>query len=493
MSLLIKNVQIVDGEGGEPYKADVYIQNNLISAIGNLKNKHAKEQIDGLGNYLTPGFIDIDSSSDQYLSIFTNPKQQDFVNQGVTTIIGGHCGASLAPLLYGTLESIRKWADTSKINIDWHSMGEFLKVLDKFKLGVNFGSMVGHATIRRSITGGSSTFLNTSEMKVFKKILHKAMDEGAFGLSTGLGYAHGRQVPYAEIEELVNVVKKYDGVYSTHLRSETSGLIGAVEETVKIAEGTGVKAIISHFRPLIGFEAQFGEAMNRISQTQDNLRFYVYPYDTSIVPVYTILPLWAQEKDFEAMLRKIRNPEDATRIESELAGFPMERITIAEAPGHNYFVGKTIDQIAEMFNLSPIKALIRLMDTTNLRVMIFNKNIEFDMLLDLLTNDKAFIASNAASRGEKDVVVSSARSLGTFPDYLDIVVNKKGISINKAIKKITSEPANFFGIKDRGIIKEGMVADLVVLSKDNLNIKNTIVGGRVDSPEGKILRHTNQQ
>lgn len=493
MSLLIKNVQIVDGEGGEPYKADVYVQNNLISAIGSLKNKQADTIIDGLGNYLTPGFVDIDSSSDQYLSIFTNPKQEDFINQGVTTIIGGHCGSSLAPLLYGTLESIRKWADTSKINVDWHSMSELLKTLDKFKLGVNFGTMVGHATIRRSIVGGSTTFLNTSEMKVFKKILHKAMEEGAFGISTGLGYTHGRQVPYTEIEELVNVVKGYDGVYSTHLRSETSGLIGAVEETIKVAEDTGVKTIISHFRPLIGFEAQFKEAMNRISQTKDNLRFYVYPYDTSIVPLYTILPLWAQEKDFEAMLRKLRNPEDADRIESELADFPIERISVAEAPGHNYFVGKTIDQIAEMFNLTPIKALIKLMDTTNLRVMIFNKNIDFDVLLNLLTNDKAFIASNAASRGEKDVVVSNSRSTSTFPDYLDIAVNKKGVSINKAIKKITSEPATYFGIKDRGVVKEGMVADLVLLSKDNLNIKNTIVGGKVDSPEGKILRHINQQ
>ena len=490
MSLLIKNVQVVDGVGGEPYKADVFCQKNLISAIGSFKGMDADETIDGLGNYLTPGFIDVDTSSDQYLSIITNPGQSDFIKQGVTTIIGGHCGSSLAPLLYGTLESIRKWTDVSQINVNWHTVDEFLKVLADLRLGVNFGTLVGHATIRRSINGGSIAPLTSGEMKVFVKILRKAMEEGAFGMSTGLGYAHGRQVPYAEIDQLASIVREYDGIYSTHLRSETSGLISAVEETIRIAEKTGVKAIISHFRPLLGFETQFDEAMSRIAKADlNNLKFYVYPFDTSLNPIYTLLPLWAQEKDFETMLGKLRNPDTAVRIEVDLHDFPFDRITVAEAPKNDYFVGKSIAEIADMFETTPVKALMKTMDATSLHATVFNKNINFGELTNLLSDKRALIASNSASRGASGKFLTSERSYNTFPKYLELVLAGKMATLPQAIKKITSEPANYFGISDRGEIKEGKVADLAILGREDYRVTSVIVGGKT-AAAGQVLKHT---
>src|SRR3989338_4441804 len=128
--VLIRGAKIVDGSGSKPpFEADVLLRNDKISAIGKFPTKKADLVIDGLGLYLTPGFIDVNTDSDHHLSLFTNPEQQDFLTQGVTTIFGGLCGSSLAPLIYGTLDSIRKWTDVSQINIDWHSMGEFFKVL----------------------------------------------------------------------------------------------------------------------------------------------------------------------------------------------------------------------------------------------------------------------------------------------------------------------------------------------------------------------------
>jgi len=167
MTTLIKNVQLVDGSGKPAFKADVLVRNEKISAIGNFPSYQAHDTIEGLGSYLAPGFIDINANADHYLTLFSSPSQKDSLLDGVTTIIGGQCGASLAPLLYGSLESIKEWADIGKLNIGWHTVKEFLDILSKFKFGVNFGTLAGHYTIRQAIIGNSKRDLSGNELKVF--------------------------------------------------------------------------------------------------------------------------------------------------------------------------------------------------------------------------------------------------------------------------------------------------------------------------------------
>src|SRR3989338_9672270 len=179
-TLLIKGVQIVDGTGRPQFKGDIFIKDKKISAIGPFGGKSADAVIDGLGAFAAPGFIDVNTDSDHPLTLFSNPSQREFLLQGVTTVIGGHCGASLAPLLYGTLESIRKWADPTEININWHTVGELLKTLDKLPLGVNFATLAGHSTIRRALVGESNRRLTQKELAVFQKILEQSLDEGAY-------------------------------------------------------------------------------------------------------------------------------------------------------------------------------------------------------------------------------------------------------------------------------------------------------------------------
>ena len=179
--ILIKGIEIIDGSGQSATRGDVLIQDDKISAIGNFPNKSADVVIDGLGQQLMPGFIDVNTDSDHYLSLFTNPPQKDFLSQGVTTIIGGNCGSSLAPLLYGSLESIRKWTNINQINVDWHTLGEFFNVLGRAPIGVNFGTLVGHSTIRRAILGEESRDLTANELEVFKKSLKQSILHQAFG------------------------------------------------------------------------------------------------------------------------------------------------------------------------------------------------------------------------------------------------------------------------------------------------------------------------
>ena len=168
--LLIKNGTIVDGSGKPPYKADVLVVGDKISAIGNFSYKKAEVVIDALGLYVAPGFIDVNTDSDHHLSLFTNPPQEDFLLQGITTIVGGQCGASLAPLLYGSLESIRKWADPNLVNVNWHTVSEFFEVLSGKKIGVNFATLAGHGTMRRAIVGEDLRDLTDRELKLLLSV-----------------------------------------------------------------------------------------------------------------------------------------------------------------------------------------------------------------------------------------------------------------------------------------------------------------------------------
>ncbi len=492
MSLLIKEVQIVDGEGLAPYKADVLVQKNLISAIGNLKGKDADLVIDGLGNYLTPGFIDVNATSDHYLTLFTNPRQTDFTAQGVTTILGGHCGSSLAPLLYGTLESIRKWADPHSINVNWHTTREFLSSLDKLPLGVNFGTLAGHGTVKRALVGDEDRDLTLKELWVFKKVLSRALDEGAFGLSTGLEYLHSRSTSIREIRELVGLLKKVHGIYTTHLRSETEGILGSIEETLKIAKDTGIKTVVSHFRPINGFENQFSQALEVIKNNSAtaNLHFDVYPYDTSVLPIYMILPKWVQEENLEKTLENLRHKENVKKIVKELKDLNPEDLKIATADKADYFIGKTLSQIIAGTDLSPAEGLLKVMAITKMKATVFYRNINSEMLLQTMKEDRAFISSNGNSLPDTPKCLKHDRSTNTFPKFLEIVMGNKLFPIETAVKKITSVPASFLDLKGRGVVKEGKVADLVLLGKTDYQVKETVLGGkRMElGGRGEVLR-----
>jgi len=483
MSLLIKEVQVVDGTGRPPYKADVLIQKNIISAIGDLKRRRARKEIDGLGNYLTPGFIDINTDSDHHLTLFTNPSQSDFTNQGVTTIIGGHCGASLAPLLYGTLESIRKWVDPTEINVNWHTVGELLKTLDKLPLGVNFATLVGHSTIRRALVGESNRRLTQKELAVFQKILEQSLDEGAYGLSSGLGYVHGRSASDREIRALVKVVADVGGVYTTHLRNETDELLESVKETLRVAKSTGAKTIISHLRPLKGFEDQFDEALKLLEKgsASASTHFDISPYATSIQAIYTLLPISLQKGNLETMLEEIKDKKMTSLIKKEWQGLNFERIKIVGASHHPYLIGRTIEDADDLINL---------MIATGLQATVLNPNINEESLLSALTQSRAFIASSSSSPST-GTVLKYEGDTNTFPKYLEITVKDGQMPIEQAIKKITLDPASYFGVKYRGVIKEKNIADLAIIGKSDYEVRSTILGGKVVGEEearGEVLR-----
>lgn len=484
--ILIKNAQIIDGTGKPPFRADLFLRNDRISAIGNFSNKQAEVVIDAINTYLTPGFIDVNTDSDHYLSLFTNSSQSSFLLQGVTTIIGGHCGSSLAPLLYGTLESIRKWTDINQINVNWHTLGEFLNVLEKTAIGINFGTLIGHSTIRRALIGNERRDLTDKELKVFQKILAQSLEEGGFGLSTGLGYALSRQVPYSEIKSLVQIINKYHGVYATHLRNEKEGLLASINETISLAKETSANTMIDHFRPIIGFERDYEKSLDLLEQNSGeiNIHFNAYPFNSSIAPIHLLLPSWAQSGGLETMLLNLMSKPVKERIIKELPAFKYDDLIIARAPGIDYLVGKTIGEFAQNQNISIAEAIVNLMTITNLKAVVFYKNINLELVINSLFRENALVASNSPGVLTGTGVINHERASTTFTKFLQIVNRTKNIPLEAAIRKLTSIPAQKFNLKKRGVIKEGNIADLVIL-KDN-EIKYVFVNGKIAVKDGEF-------
>lgn len=478
--LLIKQAQIVDGSGNKPFFGDILINGQKISAVGaKFSKKKVEEIIDGLGLIAAPGFIDVNNDSDHHLCLFTNPAQKDFLNQGITTIIGGQCGASLAPLMYGSLDSINRWAATGRVNVDWASVSELQKVLKRIGVRMGFETLIGYSTIRKDLAGEEIRDLTESEIEIFINILDRALSEGALGLSTGLGFLDSKFIPYGEIKKIVSLVAKRGKVYTTHLRDEKDGLLRSVGETLAISRETGVKTVISHFRPLQGYEKEFNESLNLIEKSlvDSNIYFDINPFIATIFPIHAYLPYWAQNEKLEQMLENIKNPKKRNLIIKELKNSNLEELVVADVREQEFLIGKSLLELSQNREKDTASVLLDLMESSKMKAMLMSKNLNSDLLLPLLTHQRSLIGSNSAdfppSRIGKELKLE--RTFSTFTKYLEIV-SSQGAPIEFAIKKITSFPAQIFGLKNRGLIKEGYFADIVLLK--NNRIKNVILNGK---------------
>lgn len=513
MSLLIRNVQILGGETDYPGPQDVFINGDKISAIGNFPTKSADEVLDGNGAYLSPGFIDVNTDSDHYLTLFSHPAQEDFLRQGVTTIFGGMCGASLAPLLYGSLESIQKWGDVKQINVDWHTMNELLSFFEKRPPGVNFGTLVGHSTIRRGIAGEEIRDLTKNELRVFGETLRRALEEGGFGLSTGLAYVHSYRTPYSELKFLADIVKEHDGIYATHLRRMDKEIGQAVDETMTLAKETGAKTLISHFVPFVGSEKEYQAALQAIDALPNELdfNFDIYPSDTSMMPLYTFLPDWAKSGGRDAMLQSLRDAWMWPRIVKDVPEIMADEFMVAQAPGKEFLIGRSLRELCKVYDIPDYRAaLLKLMAATELRGLVFYRNINYEFVSRAIKSERALIASNAASFAYSGKMLKPERAVSTFTKFLGLAVQKLDVtSLKTAVAKITAEPARKFALKERGVVKEGYFADLTLFStkfekkrgatqrpEQLIEIKATVVNGQLAMKEGfpkklsagKILR-----
>ena len=510
--ILIKNGTIIDGTGRPMFGADLGIKEDKIVKIGQLHDESAEIEIDATDRLICPGFVDVNNHSDAYWRIFNNPDLESIIYQGVTTIIGGNCGSSLAPLANAeTISSIQKWTDMRKINVNWLTMNEFLDVTEAQKLSTNFGTLVGHGTLRRGLLKDEMRNLTQEELAVMKRMLSDSLESGAFGMSTGLIYTHAKLASKEELAELAGVVKKYNRVYTTHVRGEKEELIGAIDEALDVAKKSGVKLHISHLKAMGEKNWNLmGEALGLLERANENgvnVTFDVYPYTNTGSVLYVLLPNWTSEGGRRAMLQRLKDPVLRAKAVDEMkkSGFDYSKVEIAVSPLNKTLTRKSVVEIAQFQGKSIEEAIIDILIASEGMVVTSMEILSEENIEKAIAHPLSIISSNGSGYNiehAKSGELVHQRNFGTFPRILSkYVEDKKLITWEEAIRKMTSLPAEKFNIEKRGELQEKYFADLVILDKKEIKdlatkdnpyqyskgIDYVLVNGKIVLSNGKYL------
>lgn len=510
--IIIKNGNIIDGTGAPMFLGDIGIKEEKIYKIGDLRNEKADQEIDAYGKYVCPGFIDVNNHSDTYWQLFLNPGLESLVYQGVTTIIGGNCGSSVAPLTSPkNIESIQKWADLKKINVNWLKFKEFIEFMKNKKFSVNFGTLVGHGTMRRGLLYDEIRNLTPKELNFIKKELTDSLSDGALGMSTGLIYTHARLASTEELVELAGVVRKYNGVYATHIRGEKEDLLESCEEAVEIARKSGVKLHISHLKAMGKKNwPKMKEALNIIDHAYENgidVTFDVYPYTNTGSVLYALLPAWITEGGKRIMIHRLKDPAIRAKVASEMkkSSFDYSKVEIAISPLNKTLARRKITEIAVSQEKSVEDAIIDILIASEGRVITSMEILSEENIKRAITHPLSIISTNGVGYNlehrESGELVHQ-RSFGTFIKVLSqYVVKDKLLSFEEAVKKMTSLPAKKFGLEKRGILREKNFADIIILDKNKLEspatkdnpyqyakgVEFSLLGGKIILSKGEYL------
>lgn len=469
---IVRGGHVADGLGGEPVRADVGLAGDRIAAVGDLSKTMAPNEVAADGKLVCPGFIDVHTHSDAYLLI--EPGAPSKIRQGVTTEITGNCGASAAPRWPGyTMPS--DWLEQEYPG-DWHSVAEYRALLDAQKPAVNSAMLIGHRAIRAAVMGIEPRAATPDEIAQMQKLLDAALAEGGAGLSTGLVYAPAMHAQPEEIQALARVVARRGGIYATHMRSEGGALLEAIEEALDVARAAGVRLQISHLKTAgranwhkldAALETIRAARKAGIEVASDR-----YPYTASCTDLDVILPAWAAQGGRAAILARLRNPAARAKIRAEMAAARDDKyweavwVGSTRHPDNAPFTGRPILHAAEAWKLHPLDAALRFMETDEL----FTGGIFFGMneenLRRILAEPWVMIGSDASIRapwGPLSHDHPHPRAYGTFGRFMRSVLDGQGVAVGEAVRKMTSLPAEHFRLKDRGVIRAGAFADIVVL------------------------------
>jgi N-acyl-D-amino-acid deacylase len=477
-SHLIKGGTIIDGSGFPMAKGDIGLAGEYIKSVGDIGRGKAANTIDATGKYIMPGIIDITSHSDTHWTLFSFPRQENFLQQGITTIIGGTCGSSIAPLVDArAIRSISKWTDISKVNINWRSVSELFDELERHKIGVNFGTLIGYTTLRHNITDDMTRELVRPELESMKLMLKRSLDEGAQGLSIGLASLGSSLALQDEIVELAKVVAESGKIVSIHLRNEGTRLLASVVEAIRIARSSGAHVHIVHIKA-IGRRAwnDLSKALTviRKAQKEESLSISVdfFPYLRTGSLLYNLLPDWILEGGADKILPLLSDKSQRDNILESLKDMTLhyEKITIAEAQKDKLAVGKTIKEISDDSGLPPEEIMLGLLTTNKLGVIIFSKTLKSRHLAQIAKEQFSIFATDGVGEEKKSANLTHPRSYGAAPRFLNrAVIRGKILSWEEAVKKMTSVPASYLGLSGkRGLIKQGYFADLVIFDAGQL-------------------------
>jgi N-acyl-D-amino-acid deacylase len=479
--LVITNGHIIDGTGSPWYSGDVGIRDGKIAAIGNLAQAPRTRTIDAGGKVVAPGFIDMLGQSE--LTILVDPLLPSKIYQGITTEITGE-GSSIAPLNDAIIHGDRAAYDHYHITPDWRTLREYFTRLEKQGMGINLASYVGATQVRRMVLGDDDKQPTPEQLDQMKALVRTAMRDGAVGLSTALQYA---PAPYAKTEELIALAgeaSKFGGVYATHMRNESDSVLSAIDEALRIGREAHIPIEIWHIK--VAGKENWGRMPDVVAKVNAaraegiDVSANTYAYTAWFNGMSAFIPAWAHDGGDAKLVERLRDPAMRVRIRKELMtpssdwdnewqeipGPESVLISVVQNPKLLPLQGMTLAEVAKIWNKDPMDALFDLLiqDQGFTEVAVFGMS-EPDVALALqqpwvsIDND----SSGTSPEGILGQEHPHPRAYGAFPRILrKYVREEKKLTLEDAIRKFAALPAQRMRLTDRGVLKAGMWADVVV-------------------------------
>lgn len=488
--VVIRNGRIADGTGNPWFYGDVAVKDGRIAAVGGRLDGEAGRVIDAARSVIAPGFIDGHCHSD--LMILDQPHSEIKMRQGVTTEVIGNCGLAPAPCRRGRERELRDYVQpvlgTLSRPWPWEGVAEYVETLKQARPAENVSTYVAHGALRIAVMGFLNRPATAVELGKMKSLLEEGMQAGAIGLSIGLLYAPGSYTTKEEIAELCDMLPKYGGLLSTHIRGEGNRLLPSIREVLWIAERAGVPLHVSHLKA--AGKRNWGQALAAMELIADarargmDVTCDVYPYSASSTMLTTLLPPWVMEGGGEAALARLADPAYRKRIADELdeeqdhwdnlvcsTGWDNVIVSSVQSEQNRGLEGRHMAEVAEMRGIGPAECLMDLLLEEKGQVAIVYFLMSDDDVRQIVAWDNSLIASDSLGC---ETGRPHPRLYGTFPRvFAKYVREDKALSLEQAVRKLTSFPARRFKLGDRGLLVPGCAADLVVFDPETIQDKAT--------------------
>ena len=524
--ILIAGGTLVDGTGAAAHVADVGVRQDRIAAIGDLSEAEAARRIDAAGWVVAPGFIDAHAHSDAYLLL--EPDAPSKLAQGITTEINGQCGGSAAPRL-GRARLSSDWASHAYPQRDdasqtvsrcasagptWTTVASYRALFDAVRPALNTVQFIGHNTLRAGVMGYEPRAAGPADLQAMCRNLEQALDEGGWGLSTGLLYQPGKYAEEEEIDALARAAAARGGMYATHMRSEGGRLTESIDEVLELVRRTGIRAQLSHLKTSGPANwHKIDAALERIDAARaDGLVVHSdrYPYVAAGTDLDVVLPDWASAGGRDAILANLRDPAARARIADELNGSGRNWASVMIGGGWSEtvraFSGRTLADAADALDLTPGETVCRFVEEDETRTGAFFFGMCMENLRRIYAQPWVMPGSDASLRapwGPLGQDHPHPRAYGTMPRYLRLMTGgEPGFAalcgLEEAVRRMTALPAQVFGLHDRGVLRAGTYADLTVFDPKNFTdtatygqphrfasgMRHVIVNGALSYSEG---------
>jgi len=516
--IIIRNGRVIDGSGQAGYNADVAIKGDRIVRIGNLAQASAKRIIDARGKVVAPGFIDMLGQSETNLLI--DRRAMSKVMMGVTTEITGE-GESIAPTNERLIKENEDFNRRYNLDVDWRTLDQYFDRLEKQGMGLNLGTFVGATQVREYVVGFDNRPPTAVELEQMKTLVAEAMKDGALGLSTSLQYVPARFAKTDEIVELAKVAHQYGGIYATHQRSEANALDESLNEVFEIARRAQIPTEIWHLKT--AYKRNWGrmpEVLRRIEAARASglkIAANVYPYIAASTALNACLPPWAQEGGSDKMVTRLRDKQIRERLKKEITtdSKEWENIYLGSGGANGVLIGsvvnreleslqgKRLSEIAAMQNKDPLDALFDLVIADHGQTGAIYFMMSEDDVRAALRSPFVSICTDSGARatdGPLSGSKSHPRGWGSYPRILSRYVRDEHLlTLEQAVHKMTGLSAAKVGLRDRGLLREGMFADVTIFDPQTVQDRATfaapnqypvginyvIVNGQIEVDNGK--------